>query len=206
MRVRGVTFSFVALAAAFIAMPASAKSNLNPAQQGFADLISFSDGIEHEFAYPVDLYALEDRMVEAAVAELPDGWADLASCRATEIRERERIARLARNLKRRLGCLRVNALPPSAGERVLRKMIAAAIAGLDGHAIFVGREEIYPWTQKTGIIGVGLEKVAEGVRVVYTLPRSSARRAGIAVGDVVTQIDGRSTSTMFLKAATEALR
>lgn len=136
MTIRGLAYSYLVLAAALVATPASAKSRLNPAQQGFADLISFANAIESEFAYPVDLNALEDRVVNAAIAELPSGWTDGASCSDPGPRAR-RPGGFARNLDRRLSCLRVNSLPPSAGGAVLQKMIDATIAGLEGHATLV---------------------------------------------------------------------
>lgn len=92
-----------------------------------------------------------------------------------------------------------------APETLIEAAIAGMLDALDRHSTYLDataleRLETRDAGGRVGI-GVKLEPVDAGFRVLDILPGGPAGRAGVRIGDVVTHIDGRSLAGLGLKEA-----
>jgi serine protease Do len=76
-------------------------------------------------------------------------------------------------------------------------LIAPAPANEEPLAIGVLSVPARSLSQKDrAFLGVGLEKVDDGIRVTQVLPLTSAAKSGVEVGDIFTKLDGVATDTV----------
>ena len=85
-------------------------------------------------------------------------------------------------------------------DELLDHALHGMLAGLDGYSRYYDSDEAAALERETGgrYVGVGAvfrRPVTEG-RVLFTLPRSPARRAGVEVGERFVTIDGRALREM----------
>jgi carboxyl-terminal processing protease len=118
----------------------------------------------------------------------------------------------ARRFGEVLAAIERNYVRPVDGERLFESAVDAAVGGLDEHSAYLrdgGRAELESaLDQQFG--GVGLElaldpTVGQPV-VVSPVMDSPAWRAGVAAGDLITAVDGRSTAGQPLRDTVERLR
>jgi carboxyl-terminal processing protease len=123
---------------------------------------------------------------------------------AREIRTRhdarDAVAYAARLAHARLG------LPPTA---VILEYTSIAVGSLDTYSSFLTGDQLRDvFAQIEGnFVGLGIEiKVIDGkLMIVNVIPESPAARAGLAAGDQILTVDGRSTENITTDAAAELL-
>lgn len=118
----------------------------------------------------------------------------------------------ARRFGEVLAAIERNYVRPVDGERLYELAVEAAVGGLDEHSAYLrggGRAELESaLDQRFG--GVGLELALDPTAgqpvVVSPVMDSPAWRAGVAAGDLITAVDGRSTAGQPLRDTVERLR
>jgi carboxyl-terminal processing protease len=90
----------------------------------------------------------------------------------------------------------VDPLPREKTTELFYSALRAYVGGLDPYSDFLPPDEFRVWTElhagHYAGVGVRIQRSPEGLRIVGVLPDGPAARAGIAIGDVVTAVEGRS--------------
>lgn len=88
-------------------------------------------------------------------------------------------------------------------QTALSATLRGMMAGLDAHSRVATRAELAP---PPASVGLELSIRDGALTVVRPLPGSPGERAGIQIGDIVTQVDGRATAGLPLPEAVALLR
>ena len=101
----------------------------------------------------------------------------------------------------------VDAVP---ADKLLENALKGMVGGLEPHSRYLDKKEYDDWNVNTTgkYAGVGIEvELHDGfLRVVTAMDHTPASAAGIRSGDVITQIDGQSTSGLNLDQAIDRMR
>ncbi|MFQ5411278.1 MAG: S41 family peptidase [Phycisphaerae bacterium] len=95
-------------------------------------------------------------------------------------------------------------------EVVVDEFVAGMLEQLDDFTSPIWPSEVPEFTKQTRgeFVGVGIQitqEVGKPVRVESPLPDSPAYRAGIKAGDLITEVEGKSTADMTITAAVRAI-
>jgi carboxyl-terminal processing protease len=90
----------------------------------------------------------------------------------------------------------VDELTPEREAELFYAALDAYLGSLDAYSDFLAPDEYRRWTERHSGhyagIGVRVDGVPDGLQVVGILPGAPAHRAGLAIGDVVTAVEGHS--------------
>ncbi len=97
-------------------------------------------------------------------------------------------------------------------ERMTQHSIAGMLASLGdiGHTTYLTKEDVQRFQEelKGELYGIGASVSMRKQRptIIYTLPKSPARTAGMKPGDVIQQIDGKDVQTLPLQQLVQRIR
>jgi len=98
-----------------------------------------------------------------------------------------------------------NYVDPLEAERLLQSAYEGMLAGLDAHGAYLSPDELEEWKRfsSEGLVDPGLSVLRSGraLQVVAVDPGSPAEEAGLAVGDQIRSVDGRSVRDLSLDQA-----
>jgi carboxyl-terminal processing protease len=115
-----------------------------------------------------------------------------------------------RSFSQTLDAVRSSYVDPVGPDKLIEYALRGMVDGLEPHSHYLDKDEFKEWSINTSgkYGGVGLEvEVRDGfVRVVSAMDNTPAAVAGIQPGDIISTIDGESTSGLKLKDAVDRMR
>ncbi len=94
--------------------------------------------------------------------------------------------------------------------KLLENAIKGVLTGLDPHSTYLSPKEVEEEQEETrggfGGLGVNVKMESGGAKVIETLDKMPAERAGVLAGDTITAIGGRSLKGLSMSAAGDRMR